>query len=126
MTARLPYTIMLTIISLGIAILIGVPLGVLCSVKQYSIGDYMLSTLAMFLAAMPGFWLALLLLLQFSMHLGWLPSVFDAASWKSWILPVVSLAVGYTASYLRYTRSAMLDNVRQDYLLMFDKEVVEV
>ena len=116
MTARLPYTIMLTIISLGIAILIGVPLGVLCSVKQYSIGDYMLSTLAMFLAAMPGFWLALLLLLQFSMHLGWLPSVFDAASWKSWILPVVSLAVGYTASYLRYTRSAMLDNVRQDYI----------
>lgn len=114
--ARLPYTLKLTLLSLGIAIAIGLPLGVLCAVKQYSIADYILSTLAMFLAAMPAFWLGLLLLLQFALNMGILPSGGVTAGWSSWVLPTATLSVGYTASYLRYTRSAMLDNTRQDYV----------
>lgn len=114
--ARLPYTLLLALLSLGLAIIIGLPLGVLCAVKQYSIADTTLSTLAMFLAAMPTFWLGLLLLLQFALRMGILPSGGIDSGWTSWILPTASLSMGYMASYLRYTRSAMLDNIRQDYV----------
>ncbi len=116
MKSRFPYTIRLTLLSLSLALFIGVPLGVLCAVKQYSIADYTLSTAAMFLAALPTFWLALLLLLQFSMKMRIFPSIFQDDTWKSWILPTVTLSTGYTASFLRYTRSAMLDTIRQDYI----------
>ena len=112
--ARLPYTLKLTLLSLSISLIIGIPLGVLCATKQYSISDYSLSTLAMFLAAMPAFWLGLLLMLQFALDWTILPAGGIDAGWKSWVLPTATLCVGYTASYLRYTRSAMLDNTRQD------------
>ena len=114
--ARLPYTLKLTLLSLGLSLIIGIPLGVLCATKQYSIADYSLSTLAMFLAAMPAFWLGLLLMLQFALDWTILPAGGIDAGWKSWVLPTATLCVGYTASYLRYTRSAMLDNTRQDYV----------
>lgn len=114
--ARLPYTLILTLLSLGLALAIGLPLGVLCSTRQYSIADYALSTLAMFLAAIPAFWLGLLLMLQFALNLGWFPAGGVEAGWRSWVLPTATLCVGYTAGYLRYTRSAMLDNIRQDYV----------
>lgn len=114
--ARLPYTLILSLLSLVLAILIGLPLGVLCAVKQYSLADTALSTLAMFLAAMPTFWLGLLLLLQFALRWELLPSGGIDAGWTSWILPTATLSMGYMASYLRYTRSAMLDNIRQDYV----------
>lgn len=114
--ARLPYTLKLTLLSLGFALLIGLPLGVLCATKQYSIADHSLSTLSMFLAAMPAFWLGLLLMLQFALAWTWFPAGGVTGGWKSWVLPTATLCVGYAASYLRYTRSAMLDNTRQDYV----------
>ena len=114
--ARFPYTLKLALLGLVSAIIAGIPLGVLCAVKQYSLADYSLSTLAMFLAAMPVFWISLLLLLQFSMNLGWFPSNGVTQGWKSWVLPTIPLTVGYGAGYLRYTRTAMLDTIRQDYI----------
>ena len=114
--ARFPNTLKLTLLGLISAIIVGVPLGVLCAVKQYSIADYSLSTLAMFFAAMPVFWICLLLLLQFSMNLGWFPSNGTDAGWRSWVLPTIPLTVGYGAGYIRYTRTAMLDTIRQDYI----------
>ena len=116
LTARFPYTLKLAVLGLISAMIAGIPLGVLCAVRQYSIADYTLSTLAMFLAAMPVFWISLLLLLEFSMNLGWFPSNGVSAGWKSWVLPTVPLAIGYGAGYLRYTRTAMLDTIRQDYV----------
>ena len=114
--ARFPYTLKLAVLGLISSILVGIPLGVLCAIKQYSVADYTLSTLAMFLAAMPVFWISLLLLLQFSMKLGWFPSNGVTAGWRSWVLPTIPLTVGYGAGYLRYTRTAMLDTIRQDYV----------
>lgn len=113
--ARFTYTLKCALLGLGTAILLGVPLGVYCAVKQYSIGDYLLSTLAMFLAAMPPFWMGLLLLLEFSHKLGWFPA-FGATTWRHWVLPIIPLMLGYGAGYLRYTRTAMLDTIRQDYI----------
>lgn len=113
--SRFPNTIKLAVLGLVSAIIAGVPLGVLCAVKQYSAADYTLSTLAMFLAAMPPFWLSLLLLLQFSSKLGWFPA-FGDDTWRHFVLPTIPLTLGYGAGYLRYTRTAMLDTIRQDYI----------
>ena len=113
--ARFPNTLKLALLGLVSAIIVGVPLGVLCAVRQYSVADYTLSVLAMALAAMPAFWLALLLLLQFSAKLGWFPA-FGSDSWKCFVLPTIPLTLGYGAGYLRYTRTAMLDTIRQDYI----------
>ena len=71
---RFPYTLILSLLSLGLSIVIGIPLGVFCATKQYSIGDNVLSVIAMALGAIPVFWLGLLLLLEFSANLGWFPS----------------------------------------------------
>lgn len=114
--ARLPNTLKLTVLGLVSAIIVGIPLGVLCAVKQYSIADYTLSTAAMFLAAMPVFWICLLLMLQFSMRLGWFPAAGVEDGWRSWVLPTIPLTAGYGAGYIRYTRTAMLDTIRQDYI----------
>ncbi len=115
LASRFPNTLKLALLGLGSAIIVGVPLGVLCAVKQYSFADYTLSTLAMFLAAMPAFWFSLLLLLVFSSRLGWFPA-YGSATWKHFVLPTIPLTMGYGAGYLRYTRTAMLDTIRQDYI----------
>ncbi len=116
LTARLPYTLKLALLGIISAMIVGIPLGVLCAVRQYSVADYSLSTLAMFLAAMPVFWLSLILLLNFSMRLGWFPSNGVSAGWRSWVLPTIPLTLGYGAGYIRYSRTAMLDTIRQDYI----------
>ena len=114
---RFPYTLKLSLLSLGLSIIIGIPLGVFCATKQYSLGDHALSVLSMGLGAIPVFWLGLLLLLEFSSKLGWFPAAgVSTGGWKAWVLPTITLALGNTASYLRYTRSVMLDSIRQDYI----------
>ena len=114
---RFPYTLKLSLLSLGLSIIIGIPLGVFCATKQYSLGDHALSVLSMGLGAIPIFWLGLLLLLEFSSKLGWFPAAgVSTGGWKAWVLPTITLALGNTASYLRYTRSVMLDSIRQDYI----------
>ena len=114
---RFPYTLKLSLLSLGLSIIIGIPLGVFCATKQYSFGDHALSVLSMGLGAIPVFWLGLLLLLEFSSKLGWFPAAgVSTGGWKAWVLPTITLALGNTASYLRYTRSVMLDSIRQDYI----------
>lgn len=113
---RLPNTLMLTTLGLVTALLLGVPLGVWCAVKRKSVADYVLSTAAMLVAAMPVFWISLLLLLTFSLHLGWFPSFGVSMGWRSWVLPILPLTVGYGAGNIRYTRTAMLDNIYQDYI----------
>lgn len=113
---RLPYTLILTFSSLALAIAIGLPLGLICAVKQYSAADNIPSTLAMFFSAMPSFWLSLMLMMLFSLKLGLLPSSGIAGGWKSWVLPIITLAMPYIGVYLRYSRSSMLDTIRQDYV----------
>lgn len=113
---RLPYTLKLTFGVIGLSILIGLPLGILCAVKQYSFVDNFCSVVAMFSAAMPNFWMSLLLLLLFSQKLGWFPAA-GITGWRSWVLPIVTLAITNTSNFLRYARSSMLDTVRQDYVI---------
>lgn len=112
---RIPTSLKLAGITTLLMILIGVPLGVMCAVKQYSLLDNIVNVVAKFMGSIPGFWLGLMLMLMFAVNLKWLPA-FGMKTWKSWILPVFTFLLPYLANYLRQVRSAMLDCIRQDYV----------
>lgn len=114
--ARWPYSIKLTLLSISIAMIIGIPLGVLSAVKQYSWMDRFFTTFSMLLSAIPTFCMATLFVLLFSFRLRWVPASGITAGFKSWILPSMTLGISYSAVFLRFTRSAMLDTIRQDYV----------
>ena len=113
--SRFPYTVQLAVLSIVFSSLIGISVGILSAVKQYTLVDTASTVLAMVFSAVPGFWLALMLILIFSLTLGWLPS-YDLDTAKSYILPTVTLALSGAASIVRLTRSTMLETIRQDYI----------
>jgi peptide/nickel transport system permease protein len=113
--SRLPTTIKLAAFAIILAVLVGVPLGILAAVKQYSIFDIMGTAAAMLMASIPGFWFGLMAILLFALKLGWLPSN-GSDTWLHYILPSITLAIPVAASLLRLTRTTMLETVRQDYI----------
>ena len=112
---RFPSTLRLAILAVTTSIMIGVPLGILSAVKQYSSIDLISTVTAMFMASVPGFWLGLMMMLLFSLKLHWLP-VSGAGTWAHYVLPTLTLAIPSSASLLRLTRSTMLETIRQDYI----------
>lgn len=112
---RFPTTFKLAVLSVVTSIMIGVPLGILSAVKQYSAIDLISTVTAMFMASVPGFWLGLMMMLLFALKLGWLP-VSGAGTWAHYVLPTLTLAIPSSASLLRLTRSTMLETIRQDYI----------
>ena len=114
--ARWPYTAKLALISLAIAMAIGIPLGVLSAVKQYSWMDRVFTTSSMLLSAIPTFCMATLGVLAFSYKLHWVPASGVVNGYKSWILPSLTLGISYSAGFLRFTRTSVLDTIRQDYV----------
>lgn len=112
---KFPVTLLVAFGSMFLATLIGVPLGVLSAVKQYSLLDSIPTSIALVLATIPTFWLGMMLMTWFSLQLHWLPSS-GVGSWKNYVLPTVSLALPYAAQQLRFTRSSMLETIRADYI----------
>ena len=112
---RFPYTVKLATMSILLAMLIGIPIGIYAATHQYSWKDNAAILLSLFSVSMPSFWFALILVQLFAVKLGVLPP-YGIDDWKGWILPTVSLALGYTASIARQTRSNMLEVIRQDYI----------
>ena len=112
---RFPLTLQLTTFTMLIAVLIGVPVGILSAVKQYSVIDAFSVIFALLMASIPAFWLGMLLMLLFSLNLGWLPSSgYEGVKWL--ILPSVTLGFINCATIMRMTRSSMLEVVRQDFI----------
>lgn len=93
----------------------GISLGVISAVKQYSVLDTVATVTAMVFASVPAFWFGMMATLIFSLKLHLLPSN-GIDSWTSYILPIVTLVVSGSAGLLRMTRSAMLETVQQDYI----------
>jgi len=112
---RLPTTAILAFGSIIVAILIGVPLGILSAVKQYSWIDNVSMVLALVGVSMPQFWLGLLLMLLFAVHLNILPTS-GVTNPLGWILPMVTLGFCSAANIARISRSSMLEVTRADYI----------
>ena len=112
---KLPATLELAFASILVSILISIPLGISSAVHQGSIRDNVGMVAALLGLSMPNFWLGLLLIIVFSLNLGWLPSG-GSDGIKSIILPAITVGTGLTAMLTRTTRSSMLDVIRQDYL----------
>ncbi len=123
-------TFLLTFSALLFSFLVGIPTGVISATRQYSKTDHILTVFSLIGISMPSFFFGLLLLQFFTIQLGWTPfsgmrtvgavypSVFSYWADIGWhmLLPVIVLGLGSTASFMRYTRSAMLEVVRQDYI----------
>ena len=110
-------TLKLASIALCVAVLIGVPMGIVAAVRQYSLADNIVTFLSMIGISMPIFWLGLLLIILFAVQLGWLPSSSSSlSSFRECILPAVTMSVQSVAILARMTRSSMLEIVRQDYI----------
>lgn len=112
---RLPRTVVLAIVSTLISIAIGIPLGIISGVNQGKFVDSVCMILALIGISIPGFWLALLLVILFAVKLDWLPAM-GVGSLKHYILPSLAACTGAIASQARQTRSSMLEVIRSDYI----------
>lgn len=113
--SRFPTTIKLAVSAIVLAVLIGIPIGMLSAIKQYSVFDVTSTVVAMFMTSIPQFWLALMGILVFAVNLKILPST-GLESWKSYIMPMFTLCLPCAANIIRLTRSSMLETIRQDYV----------
>lgn len=112
---RFPTTLAVAFGGLVVAVTVGIPLGILSAVKQYSAIDIISTVTAIFMASIPMFWLGLMAIILFSLRLGWLPSN-GIGSFKHYILPVLTLGIPSAAGNLRLTRTSMLETIRADYI----------
>lgn len=115
LSARFPVSLKLGLISVLLTVVIGVPSGIISATRQYSLLDYGVTFVSLFFAAVPGFWLSMIMILIFSSRLGWLPSS-GLTDWTCYIMPVIASSAQYVASVTRQTRSSMLEVIRQDYI----------
>jgi peptide/nickel transport system permease protein len=127
----LPNSMVLSLTTLLLVFLVGCAVGLVQAVRQYGLADNVLSGVTLFLYSMPDFWLSLMLMLLFSLRLGWLPTsgmidpvmhddlsplgrLLDRAAHL--LLPGVALGIAYAAGVARYMRSSMLEVIGQDYV----------
>jgi ABC-type dipeptide/oligopeptide/nickel transport system permease component len=112
---RFPRTLTIAVICMLMQILIGTPLGIIAAVNRNGWGDRISMFIAMFGISMPNFWIALMLVLLFSVKLGWLPP-YGIGGLKFYILPCIANAFPGIATQARQTRSSMLEVIRSDYI----------
>ncbi|WP_425099068.1 ABC transporter permease [Tropicibacter sp. S64] len=124
---RIPQTLAVVGVAYVVAILIAIPVGIYSAYRQYSVFDQAGTFVTMIGFSIPPFFTGPLLIVIFSVQLGWLPSVYDTThvvtDWESFkvqlmqmVMPVMVLALQITAQLSRYMRATMLDNLGQDYV----------
>jgi peptide/nickel transport system permease protein len=120
---RIPATMYLALVSIAIAMVISIPLGTIAAVKRNTFVDYISQTTSLLGISIPEFWLAIMMILLFSLYLGWLPSseyyspLDDfGKSIKHLILPAIAIGFRQAAYTTRLTRSSMLDEVSREYV----------
>jgi peptide/nickel transport system permease protein len=120
---KLPVTLQLAVMAMGIALLIGIPSGILSAVKRGTRWDWAANLFALWGISTPNFWLGILFIMLFSVQLGWLPasgyvSPFEdlGANLSAMIMPAFVLGNAIAAVLMRHTRSAMLQVLSSDYV----------
>jgi len=128
---RIPYTLQLTVLALLSDVLLGIALGIFAAVRQYSTADKVVTIGSLIIYSIPGFWLALMLVLVFSVNLGWFPTSqtrsldYDLLSTgeqvldRLWhlVLPVFVLGIASAAGTARYMRNRLLEVLSEEYVL---------
>ncbi len=121
--AKLPVTVELALCSMAIALLIGIPAGIVAAVRQGKPVAVAANVLALSGLSVPHFWLGIMLILLFAVHLGWLPASGYVAPWEDWrrnlatiILPSFVLGTGVGGIMMRHTRGAMVETLGADYV----------
>ena len=112
---RFPTTFKLAVLSMIVAIVIGIPIGIISALRRYSAIDIAAMSLALVGVSAPHFWLALMAIMVFSVKLHWFPAV-GLNSLKSWVLPVFCMCLSSLAQIARTTRSSVLEIMSQDYI----------
>lgn len=112
---RIPYTLVLGLLCMLLQVVIGIPLGVTAAVHQNGAADRVCMFIALFGVSIPQFWFGLMLVLLFSLQLGWLPA-FGIGGIEYFILPCIANAFAGIATQARQTRSSMLEVIRSDYI----------
>lgn len=112
---RWPTTLKTCLLSLVVAAVIGIPLGILSALKHGTWIDSAARAFGVLGVSIPNFWLALMLIIIFALNLKWLP-VSGSYGPIYWVLPIATLGINNAANIMRYTRSAVLDNVKQDFV----------
>ena len=117
--SKLPNTFILMASSIFLTILIGVPLGIIAAVFQNKIIDYMIRIFSFIGNSLPGFFIALLLILLFSVKLKWLPVIAtsDTVNLKSLIMPTLTLSIAMICKYTRQVRAVVLEELNKDYVI---------
>ena len=120
--SRLPTTLMITGSALLLSILVALPIGVFSAIKQYSLFDQAATTFAFLGFSIPTFFSGILMILIFSVYLGWLPFVYDSQvtgflpNLKQSIMPILVLGLAGSAQLMRFVRASMLETISQDYV----------
>jgi peptide/nickel transport system permease protein len=120
--SRLPTTLMISGSAFVLSILVAVPIGVLSALKQYSLFDQAATTFAFLGFSIPTFFSGILMILIFSVYLGWFPFVYDSQvtgflpTVKQAIMPIIVLGLAGAAQLMRFVRASMLETITQDYV----------
>ncbi|WP_431269072.1 ABC transporter permease [Dankookia sp. P2] len=112
---RMPITLTLGLVGLGIALLVSIPLGVLAAVRENTWVDRLVQFVAMIGQAMPSFWLGLILMITLGLQLGWLP-ISGTGSWEHYVMPGIVLSFSAIPALTRLTRSGMIQALGSDYI----------
>ena len=112
---RLPVTLTLGLVGIVFAVAIALPLGILAAMNEGTLLDRLVMLIALLGQAMPSFWLALLLIIEFGLRLQWLP-IAGLDDWTGYILPGLVLSFSAIPALMRLTRSGMIDALRSDYI----------
>lgn len=115
--SKLPATLLLTALSIGMTVLISIPLGVLAAVRHNKFTDYFLRFFSFVGNSLPNFFVALLLMQVFSIKLKMLPVISKGLSVQSAMLPTLTLAIAMSAKYMRQVRATVLEELNKDYVI---------
>lgn len=120
---KLPVTLQLAVMGIIVALVLGITGGVISALKQNTATDYVTNVVSLAGISVPNFWLGIMLILLFSVHLGWLPASGFVSPWEDWrmslattIMPAFVLGMAIAGVIMRHTRGAMLQALESDYV----------
>jgi peptide/nickel transport system permease protein len=114
-SARFPNTLQLAGMGVVLAIVIGIPLGIVSAIKQYTPFDFGATFFGLLGVSIPNFWLGMMMIMLFAVTLQWLPPT-GFQEPLQWIMPTIAIGTNSSAIIMRMTRSSMLECIRQDYI----------